>query len=230
MNRQAIVANALWGAQVATQRPKQIHYGEVRPIRGADRALPLTTDCSGFVTLCYQWAGAPDPNGGKYNGSGSTGMMLEACAHIASRTAQLGDLVVFGDPPGTHVVLIVELRFRSGRRQPWLGERSAQVATVAGGDRPRRRAAHLPVGRPPPADTSRRARADHDDRRCRSRAVTQPGSEAPDRGPGRGREARRPAEPQSRRRDSNSRPLHYEWPVSRAMPGFRAVLTELGSS
>ncbi len=109
MNRQAIVANALWGAQVATQRPKQIHYGEVRPIRGADRALPLTTDCSGFVTLCYHWAGAPDPNGGTYNGSGSTGMMLQACAHIASRTAQPADLVVFGDPPGTHVVLIVQL-------------------------------------------------------------------------------------------------------------------------
>ena len=109
MNRQAIVANALWGAKVATQRPKQIHYGEVRPIRGANQALPLTTDCSGFVTLCYQWAGGPNPNGGTYNGSGSTGMMLEACARIPSHTAQPGDLVVFGDPPGTHVVLIVEL-------------------------------------------------------------------------------------------------------------------------
>ena len=36
-------------------------------------------------------------------------MMLEACAHTTSHTAQLGDLVVSGDPPGTHVVLIVEL-------------------------------------------------------------------------------------------------------------------------
>ena len=108
MNRQAIVGNALWGAEVATQRPKQIHYAKVRPIRGADRKLPLTTDCSGFVTLCYQWAGAPDPNGAHYNGSGCTGLMLEACSHIEPRVAQPADLIVFGNPPGTHVVLIVE--------------------------------------------------------------------------------------------------------------------------
>jgi hypothetical protein len=76
MNRQAVVSNALWGAEVATRQPKQIHYGEVRPIRGAPRQLPLTTDCSGFVTLCYQWAGAPDPNGTHYDGTGSTGTML----------------------------------------------------------------------------------------------------------------------------------------------------------
>ena len=187
MNRQAIVANALWGAQVATQRPKQIHYGEVRPIRGADRALPLTTDCSGFVTLCYHWAGAPDPNGGTYNGSGSTGMMLQACTHIASRTAQPADLVVFGDPPGTHVVLIVELGsdpvvVSHGSESGPLKLPLSQEAT-----RPRRRAAHLPVGRPPQGDTSRRARADLYDRRCRPRGVTERGSGA-DRGRGRGRE------------------------------------------
>ena len=61
MNRPAIVNNALWGATAAAERPKEIHYGEVRPIRGAPRALPLTTDCSGFVTLCYEWAQAPAP-------------------------------------------------------------------------------------------------------------------------------------------------------------------------
>ncbi len=108
MNRQAIVSNALWGATVAAERPKQIHYGEVRPIRGAPRALPLTTDCSGFVTLCYQWAGAPDPNGMDYDGGGDTGTMLHACSHIDPRAAQPADLVVFGNAPGTHVVIIVE--------------------------------------------------------------------------------------------------------------------------
>ena len=108
MNRQAVVSNALWGAEVATRQPKQIHYGEVRPIRGAPRQLPLTTDCSGFVTLCYQWAGAPDPNGTHYDGTGSTGTMLHACAHIRPNEAQLADLIVFGAAPGTHVVLIVE--------------------------------------------------------------------------------------------------------------------------
>ena len=109
MNRHAIVSNALWGAAVAAQRPKQIHYGEVRPIRGASRVLPLTTDCSGFVTLCYEWAQAPDPNAMNYNGTGYTGSMLHACSHIQPRAAQLADLVVFGDAPGTHVVIIVQL-------------------------------------------------------------------------------------------------------------------------
>ena len=48
-------------------------------------------------------------NGLKYNGAGDTGTMLHACSHIPSHAAQLADLVVFGDPPGTHVVIIVEL-------------------------------------------------------------------------------------------------------------------------
>lgn len=109
MNRQAIVSNALWGAEVATQRPKLIHYAEVRPIAGAARKLPLTTDCSGFVTLCYEWAGAPDPNGLHYNGEGNTGTILHACVHIKPAAAQVADLIVFGNPPGTHVVVIVEL-------------------------------------------------------------------------------------------------------------------------
>ncbi|MHB8469552.1 MAG: Hint domain-containing protein [Gaiellaceae bacterium] len=45
---------------------------EMRPIPLA-RTLPLTTDCSGFVTLCYHLAGAPDPNGRGYDGQGWTG-------------------------------------------------------------------------------------------------------------------------------------------------------------
>ena len=40
------------------------------------RRLPLTTDCSGFVTLCYAWAGAPDPRGLGYSGQGWTGTLL----------------------------------------------------------------------------------------------------------------------------------------------------------
>jgi hypothetical protein len=59
--REQIVANAQWG--IANE--PQIHYEQLRPIDGlkTPRKLPLHTDCSGFVTLCYAWAGAPDPNG-----------------------------------------------------------------------------------------------------------------------------------------------------------------------
>ena len=69
--RQKIVAAARWGI---AHEPR-IHYGEVRPIP-LGRTLPLTTDCSGFVTLCYYLAGAPDPNGLGYSGEGWTGTLL----------------------------------------------------------------------------------------------------------------------------------------------------------
>jgi len=53
--RQKIVAAARWGIE----NEPRIHYGEVRPMP-LGRTLPLTTDCSGFVTICYFLAGAPD--------------------------------------------------------------------------------------------------------------------------------------------------------------------------
>ena len=74
--RHQIVTAALWG--IANE--PQIHYGEIRPIPLA-RTLPLTTDCSGFVTVCYFLAGAPDPNGLDYSGEGWTGTLLRNLEH-----------------------------------------------------------------------------------------------------------------------------------------------------
>jgi cell wall-associated NlpC family hydrolase len=98
--RQKIVAAARWG--IANE--PRIHYGQTRPIPLA-RDLPLTTDCSGFVTLCYFLAGAPDPNGLDYSGSGWTGTLLR---HLA-RTDRLraGDVVVWGEYPGRHCALVL---------------------------------------------------------------------------------------------------------------------------
>jgi cell wall-associated NlpC family hydrolase len=101
--RQKIVAAARWGI---AHEPR-IHYGEVRPMP-LDQTLPLTTDCSGFVTLCYYLAGAPDPNGRGYDGSGYTGTMLDHLAPIAPDEARRGDLVVWGAYPGRHVALVLE--------------------------------------------------------------------------------------------------------------------------
>jgi hypothetical protein len=100
-----IVENAHWGVQ----NHNQIHYEEIRPIQGIHHPheLPLTTDCSGFATDCYSWAGAPDPNGRNYDGLGYTGTMLDACVHISRAEAQPGDLAVFGPGTGEHVVIIV---------------------------------------------------------------------------------------------------------------------------
>jgi cell wall-associated NlpC family hydrolase len=99
--RRKIVAAARWG--IANE--PRIHYGEVRPVPLA-RRLPLTTDCSGFVTICFFLAGAPDPNGLGYSGQGYTGTLLE---HLVS-TGELktGDLVVWGAYPGRHCAIVLE--------------------------------------------------------------------------------------------------------------------------
>jgi hypothetical protein len=104
--RSHIVANARWG--IANEA--RIHYREVRPIDGLDepRRLPLATDCSGFATLCYAWAGAPDPNGLGYSGEGWTGTLLAHMTAIAPGDARPGDLVVFGPEPGSHCALVLE--------------------------------------------------------------------------------------------------------------------------
>jgi len=104
--RDKILENALWGVANTVQ----IHYRQSRPIdgHGSPRKLPLYTDCSGFATDCYEWAGAPDPNGRGFDGYGYTGTMLQACRHIAKAEALPGDLVVYGSFPGMHVVLLRE--------------------------------------------------------------------------------------------------------------------------
>lgn len=101
--RQKIVTAARWG--IANE--PRIHYGEVRPIPLA-AALPLTTDCSGFVTICFFLAGAPDPNGRNYDGSGYTGTMLGHLRRIEPGEVRRGDLAVWGDYPGRHVALVLE--------------------------------------------------------------------------------------------------------------------------
>ena len=104
--RAQIVANAIWGVAHAAD----IHYQQVRPIDGLRRArqLPLHTDCSGFVTLCYAWAGAPDPNGLDYSGQGYTGTLLRHMTPVPPAAVRPGDLVVWGPPPGHHVAVVLK--------------------------------------------------------------------------------------------------------------------------
>ena len=73
-----------------------------------DRRLPLTTDCSGFVTLCYFLAGAPDPNGCGYDGRGWTGTLLERMENIDPGAVLAGDVVVWGEYPGHHCAVVLE--------------------------------------------------------------------------------------------------------------------------
>lgn len=104
--REQIVAVGRWGIQ----HEPQIHYRQSRPIDGLHEPykLPLSTDCSGFLTLCYAWAGADDPNGLGYSGQGYTGTLLQHMKHIPKSAVQPGDLVVWGPPPGQHAALVLE--------------------------------------------------------------------------------------------------------------------------
>jgi hypothetical protein len=66
--RGAIVA----AAEKAVNEPAGTYtYDEIRPYPpNLYKPAPVTTDCSGFVTLCYKTAGAADPNGLGYSGQG----------------------------------------------------------------------------------------------------------------------------------------------------------------
>jgi len=112
--RQRIVKWARWGVDHTaeihyTETPGRSEWLRVRPF---DR-LPLTTDCSGFATLCYRLAGARDPNGLNYVTLGYTGTLLDH----ANRSGQIltdvskakrGDLIVYGPGTGEHVAIVVE--------------------------------------------------------------------------------------------------------------------------
>ncbi len=108
--RKRIVQWAEWGCK----NTDRIAYsqGNTRLSNlGKNAALPLATDCSGFATLCYFWAGAPNPNArGAYDARAATftGSMLGHCRRIPRSAVKPGDLVVW-TPPGTgqHVCLVV---------------------------------------------------------------------------------------------------------------------------
>ncbi len=75
---------------------------QIRPPR-----FPNWEDCSSFATWCYWAAGAPDPNGLGYNGSGFTGTQVEHGRVTAN--PRPGDLVFYGGTsavPG-HVAVYV---------------------------------------------------------------------------------------------------------------------------
>lgn len=103
--RKLVVAFCTW----AIANTEQIHYAETRPIpqikAGKLPVLPFTTDCSGFATMAYQYAGLADPNRASYNGQGFTGTLLGG-TKVAKQAA--ADIGVFGPPTGHHAVVALE--------------------------------------------------------------------------------------------------------------------------
>lgn len=104
--RDTIVAWAKWAAA----HNDQIHYTQgPERMSGINHPgkLPLNADCSSFVTLCYNWAGAKDPNGTNYNHTGYTGTLLSHGKKIALKDVLPGDVIVYGGGTGEHTALIV---------------------------------------------------------------------------------------------------------------------------
>lgn len=106
-NRALIVAAAKW----AVANKSHFVYTQGRNRMDFEKTgikFPITTDCSGFVTFCYRAAGAPDPNGMAYNGSGYTGTLLAKGKAIALKDVIPGDVIVYGPGTGWHTAVIVE--------------------------------------------------------------------------------------------------------------------------
>jgi hypothetical protein len=106
--RDNIVAWAKWAAA----NHDKFHYTQ-GPLRMANinrpGKLPVNADCSSFVTLCYNWAGAPDPNGQSYNHTGYTGTLLSHGRKIDLKDVLPGDVIVYGGGTGEHTALIVDV-------------------------------------------------------------------------------------------------------------------------
>ena len=113
--RRDMVANCRW----AVAHPDGFRYEQVRPIPvGASRDdAPITTDCSGFVTLMARWSGVEDPNGRGYNGEGWTGTLLEHLPAVAFSRTRPGDIAVFGTFPGVHCAVLLQSGARAA--DPW---------------------------------------------------------------------------------------------------------------
>lgn len=110
--RQAVVDQAGY----VVNHGKTWEYYEIRPvpiaaIKAWNGTKPIKTDCSGSVIGIYARAGAPDPSGYGYSGSGNTDSFYQHLEHLASYTdCQPGDMVDVTLPSrGTvHVYLVVE--------------------------------------------------------------------------------------------------------------------------
>lgn len=102
--RDLVVAQALWWVRNAAL----ITYQQRRPMSPL-KAVPRVGDCSESSTLCYRWAGLPDPNGNAYDGTGYTGTLIEHGRRIAWQKAKPADLVFYGrNGWPTHVAVVID--------------------------------------------------------------------------------------------------------------------------
>jgi lysozyme family protein len=107
--RRRIVEWATWGCK-NSGRIAYSQGGSRLSALGQSGSLPLATDCSAFATLCYCWAGGPNPNArGPFDSRqpAFTGSMLDHCRRIPRSAVKPGDLVVWTPPSRGHHVCVV---------------------------------------------------------------------------------------------------------------------------
>ena len=106
--RNAVIAWGHWG--VANRHQFTYTEGASRMAEiGEPGHLPVTCDCSAFVTLCYNWAGVRnDPNGQHYDHEGYTGTLLANGQEVPLRNVAPGDVVIYGAGAGEHAALVIE--------------------------------------------------------------------------------------------------------------------------
>lgn len=98
-----------WADWCVANKPKFI-YREARPFPLDITQIPIINDCSATFTLCYKLAGAPDPNGPRFNydGYGNTDSLAANGTEIINGTqTHPGDAVIYYSGLTTvHVALI----------------------------------------------------------------------------------------------------------------------------
>jgi hypothetical protein len=89
--------------------PYAWNYREVRPLSLPPRlAHGVNADCSFGVKILCDWAGVPDPTGGRYDGYGNSVSIYEHLPHVRLAQAKTGDIVVFGPNGEWHATMILE--------------------------------------------------------------------------------------------------------------------------
>ncbi len=106
--RQKIVDECAWGVK----NDPNIHYAQIRPTKYGNwdaHKVPISTDCSGSTECIYHAAGAPDPSGLGYSGSGNTATLYSNSEHISIASTEPGDFIIcFKGTETEHVYVVVQ--------------------------------------------------------------------------------------------------------------------------
>lgn len=89
-----------WANQGYSKRPFDYSHANRPPSQWAKGHWPSSMDCSLFVSLCYLWGGAKDPQGSNFSGSDSFSME-DYCKSkgfgVALKDTQPGDILIYND-------------------------------------------------------------------------------------------------------------------------------------